>query len=228
MGTMPKRAELPDELPDRGDLTLREWKLVDPEGFREYRRIVSLRHYHNHREEYLERHAAQKGPDGRKLRSKLSEAERKRRKQQRSKAERAQPGYRDKRNAARRAAYAANPASRKAANDRFRQAHPEWSAARNRMNQHRRRASAAAPFTATQLLAKSAMYAGCWVCGGPKQEIDHVKPLSRGGLHALANLRPICLPCNRQKGTKWPLPIVMAWVEFRRSMNDPRRTASLP
>lgn len=32
---------------------------------------------------------------------------------------------------------------------------------------------------------------------------DHVKPLSRGGLHTLANLRPTHASCNSKKRTKW-------------------------
>lgn len=43
----------------------------------------------------------------------------------------------------------------------------------------------------------------CWMCGGPFQEVDHVKPLSRGGKECLSNLRPACRPCNRSKGAKW-------------------------
>ena len=42
----------------------------------------------------------------------------------------------------------------------------------------------------------------CWICGGPFQEIDHVIPLAKGGLHTLSNLRPSCTYCNRSKGTK--------------------------
>jgi 5-methylcytosine-specific restriction endonuclease McrA len=46
----------------------------------------------------------------------------------------------------------------------------------------------------------------CWVCGDPATAIDHVKPLSAGGGHLLANLRPICKVCNSAKNGRWPLP----------------------
>lgn len=50
----------------------------------------------------------------------------------------------------------------------------------------------------------------CWVCGtehpADKLEQDHVKPVSKGGLHVLANLRPACRSCNATKNAKWPLP----------------------
>ncbi len=43
------------------------------------------------------------------------------------------------------------------------------------------------------------------MCGGPFEEVDHVKPIAKGGWHALANLRPACFRCNNQKSDKWPV-----------------------
>lgn len=61
-----------------------------------------------------------------------------------------------------------------------------------------------ARFTATQLAARLAFFGNkCWMCGGPFEHIDHVKPLSKGGPHILANLRPSCGPCNRAKSSRW-------------------------
>lgn len=61
-------------------------------------------------------------------------------------------------------------------------------------------------FTAQQLEARLSMFGGCcWVCGAPANQVDHVKPLAKGGLHVLANFRPICGPCNRRKSDQWPL-----------------------
>jgi hypothetical protein len=45
----------------------------------------------------------------------------------------------------------------------------------------------------------------CWVCGVEADQIDHVKPLSKGGAHMLCNIRPICARCNQAKRAWWPL-----------------------
>lgn len=58
--------------------------------------------------------------------------------------------------------------------------------------------------------ARLSMFAGCWMCGGDADTIDHVKPLSRGGAHILANIRPACRPCNSSKNAAWPLPELVA------------------
>lgn len=43
----------------------------------------------------------------------------------------------------------------------------------------------------------------CRVCGSPDElEVDHIKPWSRGGTHKRKNLQPLCMPCNRSKGSK--------------------------
>ena len=61
------------------------------------------------------------------------------------------------------------------------------------------------PYTDEQLLARLRYYGGsCWICTAPGVEVDHVKPVSNGGPEMLANLRPICRPCNAQKSNKWP------------------------
>lgn len=67
------------------------------------------------------------------------------------------------------------------------------------------RLSTALPFTAEQLQQRLSMYGGrCWICGGPGSDADHVKPLSKGGPHILANLRPACRSCNSRKNAQWP------------------------
>jgi 5-methylcytosine-specific restriction endonuclease McrA len=33
---------------------------------------------------------------------------------------------------------------------------------------------------------------------------DHVHPLSKGGAHAISNLRPSCVHCNSRKGSTHP------------------------
>lgn len=79
-----------------------------------------------------------------------------------------------------------------------------------RDGRHRRRALEASapsiPFSPALLQEKWAYWGGlCWMCGGEACEWDHVKPLSKGGMHCLANLRPACRSCNASKNSAWPL-----------------------
>lgn len=50
----------------------------------------------------------------------------------------------------------------------------------------------------------------CAWCGVPLEEwhLDHVIPLSRGGVHSIGNLVPSCPPCNQRKQALLP-------IEFR-------------
>lgn len=62
-----------------------------------------------------------------------------------------------------------------------------------------------ARFTQTQLEQRMVYWGNkCWMCGVDADTIDHVKPLSKGGPHILANLRPACGSCNSKKKNKWP------------------------
>lgn len=49
----------------------------------------------------------------------------------------------------------------------------------------------------------------CWICHTELDDTsltwDHVKPISKGGIDILANIRPCCRSCNSKKGNKWPL-----------------------
>lgn len=100
---------------------------------------------------------------------------------------------------------------------------------RNKIDYRRRRfgyqaadPARALPFTQAQQDARWAMWGGrCWICGvADATEEDHVKPLSAGGWHCLANLRPACKPCNASKQGAWPLPAASLRPAFRRP--DPR------
>ena len=113
----------------------------------------------------------------------------------------------DEKRARSRRAYAADPSRRK-------QYHSEWKRTnRVKTAEYSRRRRAALRSGVWQevtpdLVAQKFAYWGnrCWMCGaaGPL-EADHVKPVSRGGLHVLANLRPACKSCNRSKHARWPL-----------------------
>lgn len=57
----------------------------------------------------------------------------------------------------------------------------------------------------------------CWMCGsdGP-MEADHVIPISRGGLHVPANIRPACKSCNSSKGNRWTVDTEMGAGDGRK------------
>lgn len=66
-------------------------------------------------------------------------------------------------------------------------------------------------FSGAELAGRIAYFGGrCWMCKAPYAHLDHVKPLSRGGSHMLANIRPACATCNLSKKDKWGGP---AWTE---------------
>ena len=48
----------------------------------------------------------------------------------------------------------------------------------------------------------------CHYCDDPAEHLDHIHPISRGGLHTASNVVPACAPCNLSKGSKtldeWP------------------------
>lgn len=75
---------------------------------------------------------------------------------------------------------------------------------------HKRRADLAGvlhiPFTVEEFQARMSMFAfKCWICKiGEFETVDHVKPISKGGAHILANLRPCCKSCNSSKRQTWP------------------------
>lgn len=114
----------------------------------------------------------------------------------------------------------AHPEQHLAAGAAWRAAHPEklaqyrsTSKKRNpianrsyvRVRKARQRNATIIPFTPEQLRLRLSMGGGrCWMCGGLGDTIDHVIPLSRGGAHALANLRTACLSCNSRKGSRLP------------------------
>ena len=114
-----------------------------------------------------------------------------------------------------------NPDKRRENVNRFREKNPEaWkrindaSRKRNvetirlRVKARKERLKDATPYKVSpQSIVARIEYWGrkCWMCGGPYEHIDHVKPIAAGGLHIPANLRPSCAPCNLAKRDKWPL-----------------------
>jgi hypothetical protein len=62
----------------------------------------------------------------------------------------------------------------------------------------------------------------CLYCGNPSESIDHVHPLSRGGLSVTENCVPACLACNGSKGDA----DAFSWYR-QQSFYDPRRAMAL-
>jgi 5-methylcytosine-specific restriction endonuclease McrA len=103
-------------------------------------------------------------------------------------------------------------------------ANPEKAKARRARSNNRRRIAEAnapkIPFTPAELADRMRYWGNrCWMCHGDFDAIDHVKPVSKRGYEALANLRPICIRCNTFKGAKWPFPTS--------SINPPQRPRRL-
>jgi 5-methylcytosine-specific restriction endonuclease McrA len=120
--------------------------------------------------------------------------------------------------------YDANPEPRRAYSREYARRYPDWVKARRRRwsQEHaleaaekvRRRYArlkqlSVVPITAAMIRQKFAYWGHrCWMCGKPAATIDHVKPLSKGGPHILANLRPACRSCNSSKGARWPFHLM--------------------
>ena len=89
--------------------------------------------------------------------------------------------------------------------------HPEEKRANRRAAGYRRRARkrfALGGASIDQIAARWAMWGNlCWMCGASATCTDHVKPLSKGGGHFPANLRPACRRCNARKGARWPFTL---------------------
>jgi 5-methylcytosine-specific restriction endonuclease McrA len=119
-----------------------------------------------------------------------------------------------------------NPDKMKAARQAWDDAHPENRRERRRKakkkNPMANRASVSArrarirnltvvKFSSSQLHQRLAYFGHrCWMCGAEANSIDHVKPLSKGGAHALANIRPACHSCNCKKRDQWPYELAAA------------------
>lgn len=85
-----------------------------------------------------------------------------------------------------------------------RQADPYTARERNRRQKALRRSLVVVPISAASLAAKVSYWGDrCWMCHGPASSLDHVKPISRGGLHLLSNMRPACVSCNSRKNARW-------------------------
>lgn len=78
--------------------------------------------------------------------------------------------------------------------------------AANKQRARTRRIANLTPFDLSHedVMAKVAYWGKrCWLCAGPFEAVDHVKPIAKSGLNILANLRPICRRCNSRKRDRW-------------------------
>ena len=94
--------------------------------------------------------------------------------------------------------------SNKRATKKYRQS--EKGKIKRRLNKHARRvADSKGDFTFEQWKEILNLYnQSCAECGGKNNlEIDHIKPISKGGLHTMSNIQPLCRSCNAKKGAKW-------------------------
>jgi 5-methylcytosine-specific restriction endonuclease McrA len=82
--------------------------------------------------------------------------------------------------------------------------HPEQNRFDVKKRYHSKRASSdgTVTFEAWEEMKKNNNYS-CVVCGKSEPEInltmDHIKPISRGGVHSITNLQPLCALCNCKK-----------------------------
>lgn len=84
--------------------------------------------------------------------------------------------------------------------------HPEVGRATLLRRRARLRGATVGRFGPREIDQRMAMFGHrCWICRGPYEQVDHVKPVSKGGAHMLCNLRPICGSCNLRKSARWPL-----------------------
>lgn len=101
-----------------------------------------------------------------------------------------------------------NPKKVKANKKRRLKLQPEMNANNVQRNRARRHGVQILSFTGEQLRSRLAYYGNnCWICGYPADGVDHVKPVTRGGPHLLANIRPACLSCNASKHDDWPFDL---------------------
>lgn len=108
-----------------------------------------------------------------------------------------------------RRAYLNNPEACIARVRRYQNQHPQKVLAQRRNSRARKQSPESIGISLQEYEAIFDIWGGCCAyCGDPATTIDHVEPLSRGGLHVLSNIVPCCHPCNAGKRdrnpTDWP------------------------
>jgi len=62
----------------------------------------------------------------------------------------------------------------------------------------------------------------CIYCGKPSESLDHLHPMSKGGISSTSNCVPCCLSCNGKKSDSE----VLSWYR-KQSFYDPRRAMAI-
>jgi len=60
----------------------------------------------------------------------------------------------------------------------------------------------------------------CQYCGKQAENLDHVMPRSRGGLHTWENVVAACRPCNTRKGDRTPEEAGLALADHPRAPRE--------
>jgi len=62
----------------------------------------------------------------------------------------------------------------------------------------------------------------CIYCGKPSESLDHLHPISKGGISSTSNCVPCCLSCNGKKSDSE----VLSWYR-KQNFYDPRRAMAI-
>jgi 5-methylcytosine-specific restriction endonuclease McrA len=135
----------------------------------------------------------------------------------------------DARRAAMRVNWAANRGARNAQKAAWHAAHPGVKAQRDRawqaanpakvrqyriVSEHRRRAAGGRGIAAADVRNLIELQGGkcaiCAACIRQRKHVDHIRPLSRGGLNDRRNIQILCPPCNHRKWCHDPIEHMQA------------------
>ncbi len=116
-----------------------------------------------------------------------------------------------------------NATAIRAAQRRFSERHPDRVRRNSALQAAKRRAAPA--FLVTRKEVARLMAAPCLYCGAPSDHIDHIIPVSRGGVHSIGNLTGACAKCNQSKSNK----LLVEWRLQRKENNHavPRHDARI-
>ena len=95
-----------------------------------------------------------------------------------------------------------NPESYLEITRRYRASHPGFAEYHSRKRRALKR-GAEGEITRIEWLLICAIHGNVCACCGLKKKLtlDHVIPLSKGGMHSTGNAQPLCRSCNSKKGT---------------------------